>query len=659
MHPRTRLVPLAALALAACTDMPVAPPTAPAAALAAAGTTTTDLSALGVPGTPVGINDRGDVVGGCADGADRFRNGDSRGAGSPAFIWSAAEGVRLLGLLDGAPTCAAAINEAGQVVGRSTAGHAFVWTAAGGMRDLGPGAAVDVNNAGQAVGWAGADAVLWDLGTGERRTLGSVAGPYATQETRAAAINDLGQVTGTVVVGPSSGASGSSLPPRPLAFIWTPTAGARVIAAWQGESDEVYPSAISDRGLIVGRYENFGTPGEMVADTTGARLGGPTVGCSPYDPGRYTAVNDGDFATLACVLAGDASYTGRGYVINPRTGFVERLPTLPNHRDVNPRALNNRGQVVGRVDDPGSYSYTAVLWTVPAAVTTPITPPSRPAPPAAVTPLVDRNSGRCLDVLGASRELGTPLVIYDCLNGENQRFAIPAVGQTGEVRVYGDRCLDAEAAGTGNGTRLIVWECYGGANQQWTRTAGGELRGVQSGKCVDVQGVQTANLTPVWLWDCLSAPNQSWEARATPPAGPAPALLVDRNSGRCLDVLGAGRAAGTPLVLFDCHGGENQQFTYPAAGQAGELRVYGDRCVSTTQNTGTPLTITLCDGGLRQRWARTAAGEFRSVQYGGCVDVQGARTDNTTPVWLWTCLGTPNQQWDPRAPSQAVASAAR
>jgi hypothetical protein len=99
----------------------------------------------------------------------------------------------------------------------------------------------------------------------------------------------------------------------------------------------------------------------------------------------------------------------------------------------------------------------------------------------------------------------------------NQQFTLPAVGQTGEVRVYGDRCLDAEAAGTANGTRLIIWECHGGANQQWTRTASGELRGLQSGRCVDVLGARTANLTDVWLWDCLGAPNQQWDRRAPRP----------------------------------------------------------------------------------------------------------------------------------------------
>jgi hypothetical protein len=163
--------------------------------------------------------------------------------------------------------------------------------------------------------------------------------------------------------------------------------------------------------------------------------------------------------------------------------------------------------VVGTVRD------RAVLWTVPGAVATPIEPPGQPGP-AAATPLVAGNSGRCLDVLGADRTPGTALVIYDCHGGVNQQFSYPAAGQAGELRVYGDRCVTAVGGGTADGTRLAIEACDGGAAQRWARTAAGEFRGAASGKCVDVLGVRTENLTEVWLWSCLNAPNQQWDPRA-------------------------------------------------------------------------------------------------------------------------------------------------
>jgi len=109
-----------------------------------------------------------------------------------------------------------------------------------------------------------------------------------------------------------------------------------------------------------------------------------------------------------------------------------------------------------------------------------------------------------------SREPGTPLVVYDCHGGENQRFTYPPVSGTGEVRAYGGTmCLDAYTGRGQDGDRIVVWPCHGGANQQWTRTLGGELRGV-NGKCIDVLGARTEHLTDVWLWTCHGGANQRW-----------------------------------------------------------------------------------------------------------------------------------------------------
>ena len=63
-----------------------------------------------------------------------------------------------------------------------------------------------------------------------------------------------------------------------------------------------------------------------------------------------------------------------------------------------------------------------------------------------------------------------------------------------------------------NGDAVVIWPCHGGANQRWTRTASGELQGI-NGRCLDVLGGRPDDLTPVWLWDCLGADNQRWDPR--------------------------------------------------------------------------------------------------------------------------------------------------
>src|SRR5207249_8138849 len=91
-----------------------------------------------------------------------------------AFLWTLAGGLQDVGNLGGGPGMAASINDRGQVVGwvESVGGlHAFSWTQAGGMVHLGnlgglQSAAVDVDNRGSVVGTANtADgllrAVMW------------------------------------------------------------------------------------------------------------------------------------------------------------------------------------------------------------------------------------------------------------------------------------------------------------------------------------------------------------------------------------------------------------------------------------------------------------------------------------------------------------------
>ncbi|WP_026928883.1 lectin [Glycomyces tenuis] len=116
-------------------------------------------------------------------------------------------------------------------------------------------------------------------------------------------------------------------------------------------------------------------------------------------------------------------------------------------------------------------------------------------------------SGRCLDVTGASQASGTEVVIWDCNGQANQSWT--ATG-TGELRVYGDKCLDVSGGATANGSPVIIWDCNGGTNQQWRVNGDGSITAVGANKCLDVSGRGTANGTPVVIWDCNGQANQQW-----------------------------------------------------------------------------------------------------------------------------------------------------
>ncbi|MFC7827860.1 endo-1,4-beta-xylanase [Streptomyces sp. NPDC057375] len=114
-------------------------------------------------------------------------------------------------------------------------------------------------------------------------------------------------------------------------------------------------------------------------------------------------------------------------------------------------------------------------------------------------------------------------------------------------------------------------------------------------------------------------------------------------SGRCLDVPNASTADGTQLQLWDCHSGSNQQW---AATDAGELRVYGDKCLDAAgTGNGAKVQIYSCWGGDNQKWRLNSDGSIVGVQSGLCLDAVGNGTANGTLIQLYSCSNGSNQRW--------------
>ncbi|WP_353946668.1 endo-1,4-beta-xylanase [Streptomyces sp. HUAS MG91] len=114
-------------------------------------------------------------------------------------------------------------------------------------------------------------------------------------------------------------------------------------------------------------------------------------------------------------------------------------------------------------------------------------------------------------------------------------------------------------------------------------------------------------------------------------------------SGRCLDVPGSSTTDGTQLQLWDCSGGTNQQWTYTAAG---ELRVYGDKCLDAGgTGNGTKVQIYSCWGADNQKWRLGSDGSIVGVQSGLCLDAVGGGTADGTLIQLYSCANGSNQRW--------------
>lgn len=125
----------------------------------------------------------------------------------------------------------------------------------------------------------------------------------------------------------------------------------------------------------------------------------------------------------------------------------------------------------------------------------------------------------CMDVRGASHENRADIIIYQCHDGENQRF-IMNFDDSGDyfslIAPYSHKCVDVRGASTEDGAEVIQFDCNGQDNQKFYLVAHNEgesftIRAKHSGKCLDVRGSSGwGNGTQVIQWPCHESRNQLW-----------------------------------------------------------------------------------------------------------------------------------------------------
>lgn len=59
------------------------------------------------------------------------------------------------------------------------------------------------------------------------------------------------------------------------------------------------------------------------------------------------------------------------------------------------------------------------------------------------------------------------MIIYDCHGGANQQWNLNSDGTV--ANLLSSLCLDVTGAGTTNGTPVELWNCNGGSNQKSAR----------------------------------------------------------------------------------------------------------------------------------------------------------------------------------------------
>jgi hypothetical protein len=140
--------------------------------------------------------------------------------------------------------------------------------------------------------------------------------------------------------------------------------------------------------------------------------------------------------------------------------------------------------------------------------------------------IVNRQTGKCLDVVGGSNADGANVQQFHMHGGGNQRWLLKPLGVAPALPVS-----------------LMPWPYYA-------------IIADHSGKCLDVVDGSTADQANVQQYNPHYGANQSW---ILVPSGDD-FVIVNLHSGKCLDVAGASSADGANVQQFRYHGGLNQRW---------------------------------------------------------------------------------------------------
>lgn len=129
--------------------------------------------------------------------------------------------------------------------------------------------------------------------------------------------------------------------------------------------------------------------------------------------------------------------------------------------------------------------------------------------------IINRASGRCLEVSGAQNSDGANVVIWDYLGGTNQKWSIADIGSGNfSIRssMSGGRGLDSGWSPQ-NGTSVYIWDFWSGDPQKWKVQSVGDSHFrinplLNSSQCLDAYG--SANGSDAGLWSYWGGSNQQW-----------------------------------------------------------------------------------------------------------------------------------------------------
>ncbi|MEZ7126637.1 pectinesterase family protein [Nonomuraea sp. AD125B] len=210
---------------------------------------------------------------------------------------------------------------------------------------------------------------------------------------------------------------------------------------------------------------------------------------------------------------------------------------------------------------PKLRSAGVALLAAAAAVVFSPSPQARAATPVAggVYQLKVTKSGKCLDVVGGSKDNGALMQQWSCSGDAWQQFTVVSANSSGVFtlrNVNSGRCLDVPNGAATSGLRLQQWGCGDGlkSNQLWRFVASGsgtyQVVSDATGLCMSDEGASTASGAAIIQETCTANSNKQW---AFEPLG-KPTVAADgsgtyRTVQAAIDAVPAGNASRVTITI--------------------------------------------------------------------------------------------------------------
>ncbi|WP_371930271.1 glycosyl hydrolase family 95 catalytic domain-containing protein [Streptomyces poriferorum] len=241
--------------------------------------------------------------------------------------------------------------------------------------------------------------------------------------------------------------------------------------------------------------------------------------------GGYIFQIDGNYGTPVAMVE---------MLAQSRPGRVELLPALPAawaaEGSVTGLGLRGglslnmswkSGKVISATVRGAAGRSTTIVYgdwsqqvTIPSTGSVTVTPPAQ----YTVFQLVNRQSGRAMDIPNASTAAGTGAVQYTPSSAANQQFRFTPVGG-GVYEIYTTHAatplaLGISGGGSADGAKLIQWQSLHDTNMQWKITDTGDghvvLTCLRSGKVLGVTGGSASNGATIEQQTANGGTGQQW-----------------------------------------------------------------------------------------------------------------------------------------------------